>query len=81
MKQSSLIEGYWAHWVHFQRFRPLGLLDRIPLVCQGADAIYCFVSGHCNNTQVTDKTSMHEAEGICDKIYGQTPDAQCGFRV
>ncbi|CAE7348405.1 unnamed protein product [Symbiodinium natans] len=38
----------------------------------GADAIYCFVSGHCNNTQVTDKTSMHEAEGICDKIYGQT---------
>eukprot|EP00439_Symbiodinium_sp_Y106_P040601 s1756_g4.t8 len=36
-----------------------------------ADAIYCFVSGHCNNTQVTEKTTMQEAEGICNKLYGQ----------
>ncbi|CAE7747785.1 Cacna1h, partial [Symbiodinium sp. CCMP2456] len=36
-----------------------------------ADAIYCFVSGHCNNTQVTEKTTMQEAQGICNKLYGQ----------
>ena len=36
----------------------------------GADAIYCFVSGHCNNTQVTDKTTPQEATGFCDKVYG-----------
>eukprot|EP00931_Biecheleriopsis_adriatica_P070603 TRINITY_DN44374_c0_g1_i1.p1 TRINITY_DN44374_c0_g1~~TRINITY_DN44374_c0_g1_i1.p1 ORF type:complete len:347 (+),score=95.87 TRINITY_DN44374_c0_g1_i1:39-1043(+) len=35
-----------------------------------ADAIYCFVAGHCNNTEVTDKTTMEQAEAVCDKLYG-----------
>ena len=37
----------------------------------GADAIYCFVSGHCNNTEVTETTTQTEASAVCDKLYGQ----------
>ncbi|CAJ1335551.1 unnamed protein product [Effrenium voratum] len=36
----------------------------------GADAIYCFVAGHCNNTEVTERTTMSEAEQVCNKRYG-----------
>eukprot|EP00438_Fugacium_kawagutii_P020274 Skav227631 [mRNA] locus=scaffold3692:45399:48201:+ [translate_table: standard] len=36
-----------------------------------ADAIYCFVAGHCNNTEVTETTTQVEASAICDKLYGQ----------
>jgi len=36
-----------------------------------ADAMYCFVAGHCNNTEVTEATTQVEASAICDKLYGQ----------
>mmetsp|Transcript_53237 Transcript_53237/g.137668 ORF Transcript_53237/g.137668 Transcript_53237/m.137668 type:complete len:346 (+) Transcript_53237:72-1109(+) len=35
-----------------------------------ADAVYCFVAGHCNNTEVTVNTTLQEAEGICSERYG-----------
>mmetsp|Transcript_55152 Transcript_55152/g.170836 ORF Transcript_55152/g.170836 Transcript_55152/m.170836 type:complete len:254 (-) Transcript_55152:71-832(-) len=34
------------------------------------DAGYCFAAGHCNNTKVTAKTTLQEAETMCDEIYG-----------
>lgn len=36
-----------------------------------ADAMYCFMAGHCNNTEVTEATTQTEASAICDKLYGQ----------
>lgn len=33
--------------------------------------MYCFVAGHCNNTEVTEATTQVEASAICDKLYGQ----------
>ena len=33
--------------------------------------MYCFVAGHCNNTEVTEATTQTEASAICDKLYGQ----------
>lgn len=37
----------------------------------GADAIYCFVAGHCNNTEVNETTTIEEASAFCDKHYGE----------
>mmetsp|Transcript_2181 Transcript_2181/g.4631 ORF Transcript_2181/g.4631 Transcript_2181/m.4631 type:complete len:369 (-) Transcript_2181:53-1159(-) len=34
-----------------------------------ADAVYCFVSGHCNNTKVNINTTMAESEQICEELY------------
>jgi len=35
-----------------------------------ADAVYCFVAGHCNSTDVSLSTTEQEAEKICDANYG-----------
>lgn len=45
-----------------------------------ADAVYCFVAGHCNNTAVTANTTMLEAEGICDAKYGHDRWTSVGFQ-
>jgi len=45
-----------------------------------ADAVYCFVAGHCNNTAVTASTTMLEAEAICDAKYGHDRWTNVGFR-
>lgn len=34
------------------------------------DASYCFMSGHCQNLQVTSNSTLLEAEAICDERYG-----------
>merc|ERR1719382_1114764 len=34
------------------------------------EASYCFVQGHCKNTEVTAQTTVEEAEAICDKKVG-----------
>jgi len=45
-----------------------------------ADAIYCFVAGHCNNTEVTDSTTVQEAEAVCDKLYGHARWSNIGWK-
>jgi len=35
------------------------------------DAEYCFGAGHCNDTEVSLKTSLRDAEGICDRKFGR----------
>lgn len=34
------------------------------------DGSYCFMEGHCTNTEVTDNTTLEEAEKMCDRRYG-----------
>jgi len=36
-----------------------------------ADASYCFWEKHCNNEDVTSRTSMSEARNACDRKYGR----------
>lgn len=38
---------------------------------RGADAVYCFVAGHCNNTEIQETATASEATKVCDKLYGQ----------
>jgi len=37
---------------------------------QDLDASYCFMKGHCSNTEVTENTTVEEAEKMCDKRFG-----------
>lgn len=34
------------------------------------DASYCYLEGHCTNEEVTDNTTLKEAEEMCDKRFG-----------
>lgn len=45
-----------------------------------ADAVYCMVAGHCNNTEVTLDTTLEEAEGICDRQYGHDRWTKIGWK-
>lgn len=45
-----------------------------------ADAVYCFVAGHCNSTAITPRTTMAEAEQVCDKVYGHDQWTNVGWR-
>ena len=38
---------------------------------RGADAVYCFVAGHCNNTEIEETATASEATKVCDKLYGE----------
>lgn len=44
------------------------------------DALYCFMSGHCNDTDVTLNTTVLESEAICDRRYGHARWAEIGWR-
>lgn len=45
-----------------------------------ADAVYCFVAGHCNNTEVNVNTTTKEAEEICDQKYGHEQWTKVGWQ-
>jgi len=54
------LDGYAQSMYESQK--KLNLLD--------ADAVYCFAVGHCNNTAVTSKTTLLEAEASCNEQFG-----------
>eukprot|EP00930_Biecheleria_cincta_P046124 TRINITY_DN31812_c0_g1_i1.p1 TRINITY_DN31812_c0_g1~~TRINITY_DN31812_c0_g1_i1.p1 ORF type:complete len:325 (+),score=30.69 TRINITY_DN31812_c0_g1_i1:144-1118(+) len=72
--QKCIVEGDSQGYARatFETQKKLKLLD--------ADAIYCFVAGHCNNTEVTDSTTVEQAEAICDRRYGRERWASIGFK-
>lgn len=72
--QKCIVEGDSQGYAKatFETQKKLKLLD--------ADAIYCFVAGHCNNTEVTDSTTVEEAEAICDRRYGRERWTSIGFK-
>lgn len=45
----------------------------------GADAIYCFVAGHCNNTEASDHANVEEAEAMCDRLYTRSRWTSVGW--
>jgi len=44
-----------------------------------ADAMYCYVEGHCNDTRITDETTVSQAEEACDEKYGHEAWTQVGW--
>jgi len=38
---------------------------------ESMDAHYCFSVGHCDNDEVTDGTTLPEAEAMCDRRFGR----------
>jgi len=44
------------------------------------EASYCFVQGHCKDTEVTAQTTLEEAEALCDKKIGHSAWTLWGSR-
>jgi len=44
------------------------------------DAAYCFLAGHCNDTEVTPSTTLREAEAICNGKFGHESWTGIGWR-
>jgi len=38
---------------------------------QELDASFCFSEGHCSNAQVSDESTVEQAEKICDEMFGR----------
>lgn len=72
--QKCIVEGDAVGYAHemFESQSKLQLLE--------ADAVYCFVAGHCNTTTITPKTTPAEAEAICDRIYGHDQWTNIGWK-
>merc|ERR1719471_2470825 len=43
---------------------------RLRVNISNIDAQYCFTFGHCNNTEVTENTTIAEMERMCDAKFG-----------
>jgi len=43
------------------------------------DGQYCFASGHCDNTQVTEETTVEQVETMCDQMFGREVWASKGL--
>jgi hypothetical protein len=46
---------------------------------ESMDAHYCFSFGHCDNHDVTERTTLREAEAMCDRIFGHHEWASLTF--
>lgn len=46
---------------------------------ESMDAHYCFSFGHCDNHEVTERTTLQEAEAMCDRRFGHSQWASLTF--
>jgi len=45
------------------------------------DGQYCYAAGHCNNTGVTENTTVQEAEQMCNQVYGNDVWSGIGYEM